>query len=70
MRWHREVDVLVNTAGARLPSPLGEKFARGDGWSRNLELDLVAPADLCRAAILHFRSTGGGIIVYVADYVR
>ncbi|MBP8920148.1 MAG: SDR family oxidoreductase [Micropruina sp.] len=64
------IDVLVNNAGAWIASPL-EDTADGetwdDGWRRNLTLNLTAPADLCRAAIRHFRQHGGGIVVNVAS---
>ncbi len=59
------VDVLVNNAGAWLPSPLGDGWDAG--WRANLALNLQAPADLCRYAIEHFRTRGGGIIVNLAS---
>ena len=60
------VDVLVNNAGAWLASPLDEpEWLRG--WEQNLQLNLRAPADLCRRAIRHFQERGGGIIVNVAS---
>jgi NAD(P)-dependent dehydrogenase (short-subunit alcohol dehydrogenase family) len=60
---HGRVDVLVNNAGAWLPSPVDDQAAWDDGWARNLALNLVAPATLCRLAIGHFRDIGGGIIL-------
>lgn len=59
------VDVLVNNAGAWLPSPLGDGWDAG--WRANLALNLQAPADLCRYAIEHFRTRGGGVIVNLAS---
>lgn len=59
------VDVLVNNAGAWLPSPLGDGWDAG--WRDNLALNLQAPADLCRYAIEHFRTRGGGVIVNLAS---
>jgi 3-oxoacyl-[acyl-carrier protein] reductase len=65
------VDVLVNNAGAWIASPIDEpidgELDWGAGWQRNLMLNLTAPADLCRLAIQHFRSIGGGIIVNVTS---
>lgn len=60
------VDVLVNNAGAWIASPLDE-LAWQRGWEQNLQLNLQAPADLCRSAIRHFQEAGGGIIVNVAS---
>ena len=61
------VDVLVNNAGAWIASPLDDEDDWRAGWERNLALNLTAPADLCRLAIRHFRSTGGGIVVNVTS---
>lgn len=67
VRWQGRVDVLVNNAGAWLPSELEDPDLWSKGWNANLELNLLAPADLCRQAILHFRDVGGGIIVNVTS---
>jgi 3-oxoacyl-[acyl-carrier protein] reductase len=60
------IDVLVNNAGAWIASPLTDD-GWVDGWRDNLALNLQAPADLCRYAIEHFRTHGGGAIVNVAS---
>lgn len=74
------VDVLVNNAGAWIASPIDDgpvdgadpaadagTLAWDSGWDRNLRLNLLAPAHLCRFAIRHFRRRGGGIVVNVAS---
>lgn len=61
------IDVLVNNAGAWIASPIDDDAAWRDGWARNLALNLQAPADLIRYALLHFRENGGGIVVNVAS---
>ncbi|UOQ90521.1 SDR family oxidoreductase [Agromyces endophyticus] len=61
------VDVLVNNAGAWLPSAIDSDAGWQEGWDRNLALNLRAPAELCRLAVLHFRERGGGIIVNVTS---
>lgn len=57
------IDVLVNNAGAWLPSELEPLAAWEAGWATNIALNLTAPADLCRMAIRHFRDREGGIII-------
>lgn len=69
------IDVLVNNAGSWIASPIDAPTPAGragtdawrQGWAANLALNLTAPADLCRAALLHFRSRGGGIIINLAS---
>lgn len=62
------VDCVVNNAGIYVPSPVsGEDAAWTEGWAATLAVNVQAPADICRAAIAHFRTTGGGIVVNVAS---
>lgn len=61
------IDVLVNNAGAWIASPIDDSAAWDEGWRDNIALNLVAPADLCRLSLNHFRASGGGIIVNVAS---
>jgi NAD(P)-dependent dehydrogenase (short-subunit alcohol dehydrogenase family) len=62
------IDALVNNAGVYegvdAEAPDAEWQA---GWSRTLQINLQAPADLCRLAVAHFRKNGGGRIVNVAS---
>ncbi|MBC2640842.1 MULTISPECIES: SDR family NAD(P)-dependent oxidoreductase [unclassified Rhodococcus (in: high G+C Gram-positive bacteria)] len=67
VRLAGRVDVLVNNAGAWIASPMDDDAAWEAGWSRNLTLNLTAPADLSRYAINHFRDHGGGAIVNLAS---
>lgn len=69
------IDVLVNNAGAWIASELSPGAAWDEGWAANLALNLQAPADLCREALLHFRQRAAeadrrgvrGIIVNVVS---
>lgn len=62
------LNVLVNNAGifeaAPVEAPVEDWRAT---WSRVMQVNLLAPADLCRAAIRHFRTIGGGKIINVAS---
>lgn len=62
------LDAVVNNAGVYLPSPLnGEKADWARGWATTIAVNVTAPADICRAAIAHFRENGGGTIVNIAS---
>ncbi len=58
------LDAVVNNAGVFLPTPIeGHDEDWEDGWARTMAINVRAPADVCRAAISHFRKNGGGRIV-------
>ncbi|MFQ5563561.1 MAG: SDR family NAD(P)-dependent oxidoreductase [Parvularculaceae bacterium] len=63
------LDGVVNNAGVYRPTPLaGDSDAWESGWEEQLAVNLRAPAELCRAAIAHFRNDGqGGTIVNIAS---
>ncbi len=64
-----KIDGVVNNAGMFTSSPLsGDMAAWTDGWATTLAVNVQAPADVCRAAVEHFRKRGdGGIIVNIAS---
>jgi NAD(P)-dependent dehydrogenase (short-subunit alcohol dehydrogenase family) len=68
-RLDRRIDVLVNNAGVF--EPVGVDASLDDwhaGWGRTMQINLQASADLCRAAIRHWRERGvGGRIVNIAS---
>src|SRR3954470_8688088 len=58
-RLDGRIDVLVNNAGLFEASPIeSEDFIAQ--WERRMRVNLLASAELCRLAVLHFRSRGGG----------
>jgi len=63
------VDVLVNNAGVYERAPVdAENDDWHRTWSRTMQINLQAAADLCRLAVLHFRSRpGGGRIINIAS---
>lgn len=62
------IDAVANNAGLYAETPLeGPDAPWTDGWAANLAVNLQAPADLCRAAIAHYRTLGGGIVVNIAS---
>jgi 3-oxoacyl-[acyl-carrier protein] reductase len=62
------VDVLINNAGifedASIDASLADWHA---AWARVMQVNLFAPADLCRLALLHFRQHGAGKIINVSS---
>lgn len=68
-RLDGRIDVLINNAGVFEPvavdAPLDDWQA---GWALTMQINLQASADLCRAAILHWRERAvGGRIVNIAS---
>ena len=62
------IDVLVNNAG--IYEGIAEDSTDSEwhaAWQRTLAINLESPASLCRLAIGHFRSNGGGRIINVAS---
>jgi NAD(P)-dependent dehydrogenase (short-subunit alcohol dehydrogenase family) len=58
-RLEGRIDVLVNNAGIFEEAPL-DAADWTERWQRTQQINLVAAAELCRLAVLHFRARGGG----------
>jgi NAD(P)-dependent dehydrogenase (short-subunit alcohol dehydrogenase family) len=62
------IDALVNNAGIyEAVDPDASEEEWHAGWQRTMQINVQAPADLCRLAVAHFRTQGGGRIVNVAS---
>lgn len=59
---------LVNNAGVRAEVRVEDDLdAWHEVWRSQLQVNLLAAADLCRAAIAHYRRHGGGRIVAIGS---
>jgi len=59
-----EINALVNNAGIDLVTdPYGDDAQWAEGWAKIMAVNLQAPADLCRAALVDYKKMGGGRIV-------
>jgi len=63
-----QIDILINNAGIfeAVDVEAGDDEWHS-AWSRTMQVNLQAAADLCRLAINHFRANGGGRIVNVSS---
>ncbi|MEQ8936965.1 MAG: SDR family oxidoreductase [Amphiplicatus sp.] len=62
------IDAVVNNAGIYLPTPVeGDERVWDENWAATVAVNLKAPADICRAAVAHFRQQGGGRVVNLAS---
>lgn len=62
------IDAVVNNAGVYIElSLLAPREDWRDTWAKTQAVNMQAPADTCFAAIEHFRTKGGGIVVNIAS---
>ncbi|CAN5165695.1 SDR family oxidoreductase [soil metagenome] len=66
--WAGSIDILVNNASSRpVVSPDASFEAWDASWEQTLRVNLISPAHLCRMAIDHFVTRGGGRIINLAS---
>ncbi len=59
---------VINNAGTRSEACIESDLqAWQKAWELDLRVNLQAPADICRSAVLHFKSHGGGRIINIAS---
>lgn len=62
------LNALVNNAGIDLVTdPYGDDAQWADGWAKIMAVNLQAPADLCRAALVDYRKAKAGRIVNICS---
>lgn len=62
------IDVLINNAGVALPLPVDASIDDWcEGWELTMRVNVRAAELLCRLAVPHFRSRGGGRIISIAS---
>jgi NAD(P)-dependent dehydrogenase (short-subunit alcohol dehydrogenase family) len=64
----KRIDVLINNAGITMGVPVDvPRETWHSVWAQVIQVNLYAPAELCKMAIPHFRAHGGGKIINVAS---
>ncbi|NJK64231.1 MAG: SDR family oxidoreductase [Synechococcaceae cyanobacterium SM2_3_1] len=67
-QWRGAIHVLINNAATMPSAPITEDWESwSHGWQQTLQVNLIAVADLCREAVLHFRQQQQGIIINLAS---
>jgi len=62
------LDIIVNNAGIHWASPLDSSDSDWEtSWATTLQVNLMAVADICRAAIPEMVASGGGSIINIAS---
>ena len=69
--WRGQVDVLVLNAAVMSPSGGIDDSEQNwrSAWALHYQVNVQAQARLMRAAVRHFRTRGGGIIVLMSSWV-
>jgi NAD(P)-dependent dehydrogenase (short-subunit alcohol dehydrogenase family) len=69
LAWKGRVDVLVLNAATLVWGGLDDEEEVWDAsWGPQLQINTIAPVELMRAAVRHYKTRGGGIIVTIASW--
>ncbi len=67
--WKRRIDVLVLNAGTLVWGGLDDNEETWQAsWVPQLQINAIAPAQLMRAAVKHYQTRGGGIIITISSW--
>ena len=68
LTWRGSISTVVNNAATMPAAPIeGDWDTWADAWQQTLQVNLIAVADLCREAVLHFQTQGGGTLINLAS---
>jgi 3-oxoacyl-[acyl-carrier protein] reductase len=66
--WRGHIDVVVNNAGIATSVGVDDPVEQWTSmWQETLQVNVIALADICREALRHFRTRGGGTIINIAS---
>lgn len=69
LAWRGQVDVIVANAAVAVNLPFDSEDSAWDaGWERTLATNVIAPANLIRAALPHFIERGSGVVISISSW--
>lgn len=69
LAWQGHVDVVIANAAVAVSMPFDGADAEWDaGWERTLRTNVIAPANIVRAALPHFIERRHGVVVSISSW--
>lgn len=69
LAWKQRIDVLVLNAGTLVWGGLDDDEETWQAsWMPQLQINAVAPTQMMRAAVKHYKTRGGGIIITISSW--